>query len=306
MKHAYLIMAHDNFEQLKLLIKALDHPRTDLFIHIDPKANFSDFEDLKLNATHSYVDVFSSVSVFWSDYSLTECELVLLEKAKSHDVYEFYHLISNADFPTMSQEKILHFFDANIGREFISISFPRNAWPFSSKPYTTETKYYHVLSKYYRTKNKLLNFIVYCIEYFFVSIQFLLRIDRIHGQYFPPKGSEWWSITDEFASYILSKRDWIKRNFKMTRASDEVFACVLAYNSKFRNNLYSWDYHSKCHSNQRLIDWHRGFPYSYKLEDYGEIISTGLPFVRKVDMRNDGGLVLKLYEKIMKESGNLK
>lgn len=302
MKHAYLIMAHNNFDQLKLLIRALDHPRTDLFIHIDPKAGLNEFEELKKSAKHSFVDIFSEISVFWSDYSLTECELILLDRAKKHGTYEFYHLISNADFPTMNQNRILDFFDSNKGREFIAISFPRNAWPFRSKPYTTETKYYHILSKYYRTKNKALNLIVYLIEYFCVFLQFLFRVDRIKGQYIPSKGSEWWSITDDFASYLLSKREWIKKNFNKTRASDEVFACVLAYNSEFRSRLYRWDYHSACDSNQRLLDWHRGFPYTYKIEDFGEIINSGLPFVRKTDMRIDGGLVQKLYDKIMAES----
>lgn len=35
--HAYLIMAHKNIEQLKKLLKLLDAPDNDIFLHIDKK-----------------------------------------------------------------------------------------------------------------------------------------------------------------------------------------------------------------------------------------------------------------------------
>lgn len=37
-KHAYCIMAHGNWEQLQMLITALDDERNDIFLHIDKKA----------------------------------------------------------------------------------------------------------------------------------------------------------------------------------------------------------------------------------------------------------------------------
>ena len=38
MKHAYLIIAHKNLCQLKVLINLLDDPRNDIFVFIDKKA----------------------------------------------------------------------------------------------------------------------------------------------------------------------------------------------------------------------------------------------------------------------------
>ena len=35
--HAYLIIAHHHFNQLKLLLTLLDDERNDLFVHIDEK-----------------------------------------------------------------------------------------------------------------------------------------------------------------------------------------------------------------------------------------------------------------------------
>lgn len=36
--HAYLIMAHKNIQQLKILLKLLDYNENDIFIHIDATA----------------------------------------------------------------------------------------------------------------------------------------------------------------------------------------------------------------------------------------------------------------------------
>ena len=306
-KHAYLIMAHNNFEQLKMLIDVLDNPRTDIYIHIDIRSGFKDFNSLKEHARESYIDIFSTRAIYWGDYSQSQCEIDLLQRAFEHSTYEYYHLISNADFPTMSQEKILSFFDSNKGKEFVSFRFPMNVWPFQNKPYTTEHKYYHVLTKYFRSSHKLRDKVVYAIEYICVFIQFIFRVDRIKGEFISAKGSQWWSFTQEFTEYVLSKKAWLDKHFSMARSGDEAWPAILVYNNEhFRENLYDKKYDCSNNANQRYIDWKRGFPYNFKVEDYDEIVSSGLPFVRKVDMRSDGGLTKKLYEKIMAESGNLK
>lgn len=298
-KHAYLIMAHNNFDELKMLVEVLDNDRTDIFIHIDIRSGFSDFDSIKNKAKKSYIDIFSTRAIYWGDYSQTQCEIDLLEKAHNHDKYMFYHLISNADFPTDTQEKILSFFDKNAGKEFISFRFPKNAWPFKNKPYTTEHKYYHVLTKYLRTSHHFRDRLVYLIEYFCVFIQFICRVDRIKGEFISAKGSQWWSITNEFAEYVLSKKDWLDKHFMKARSGDEAWPAILVYNSKFRDNLFDKNYDCSNNANQRYIDWERGFPYTFTIEDYDEIVNSGFPFVRKVNMHTDNGLVEKLYHRIL-------
>ena len=34
-RHAYLIMAYNNWRQLRMLLELLDDPRNDIYIHID-------------------------------------------------------------------------------------------------------------------------------------------------------------------------------------------------------------------------------------------------------------------------------
>lgn len=40
-KHAYLILAHNNFGVLEKLIKMLDYKHNDLYVHIDKKVENS-------------------------------------------------------------------------------------------------------------------------------------------------------------------------------------------------------------------------------------------------------------------------
>lgn len=54
MKHAYLIIAHNELEVLKRLISALDDERNDIYIHIDQKATF-DGSELRVDNSKLYV-----------------------------------------------------------------------------------------------------------------------------------------------------------------------------------------------------------------------------------------------------------
>lgn len=48
-KHAYMIIAHNEFDLLEILVRLLDDPRNDIYVHIDAKVkdfNFKSFQAL--------------------------------------------------------------------------------------------------------------------------------------------------------------------------------------------------------------------------------------------------------------------
>ena len=95
-KHAYLIMAHDNFYILEKLIQLIDYDLNDIYIHIDKKAknfNFNYFRNLVNKSNIYFVKRFN---VRWGGYSIVEAELELLNKAIKGE-YEYYHIISGVD-----------------------------------------------------------------------------------------------------------------------------------------------------------------------------------------------------------------
>ena len=96
-------------------------------------------------------------------------------------------------------------------------------------------------------------------------------------------GAQWFSITHDLACYVLAQKRMIRKHFRVTVCCDEVFLQTIVLNSHFKDklaqkNLKRTDYGSL----KRLIDWNRGSPYVYTIEDI-ELLKTTDCFARKFD-----------------------
>lgn len=63
-RHAYLIIAHNQFSLLKKLLVALDDPRNDIFLHIDKKAKY-DKRQLVETVKKAHLYFTKSIKVTW-------------------------------------------------------------------------------------------------------------------------------------------------------------------------------------------------------------------------------------------------
>ncbi len=167
-KHAYLIMAYNNFEQLKKLIFLLDDVRNDIYIHIDVDSNFP-IEELKKIETQGSLFVIERISILWADYSQVEAELLLLKSATANYSYHYYHLLSGMDLPLKTQDEIHSFFeDKNF--EFIAVV------PNEGRYQINHVRYHYPLLKFKNfRKSKFLK----RLERIFVLIQRLLNVNKI-------------------------------------------------------------------------------------------------------------------------------
>lgn len=178
MKHAYLIVAHNEFYILETLIKLIDNEKNDIFIHIDKKVKNFDFDKLMKLVKKSNIYFVPRIKVYWSSSSQIECELNMLEYVTKKGKYLYYHLISGVDLPLKNQDEIHAFFDANKNKEFINF--------VSSKPIEDNTlekvKYYHFFRKNIRSKNKFIFNINNLLYKMCIKIQKILKIDRTKGK----------------------------------------------------------------------------------------------------------------------------
>lgn len=135
-KQAYLIEAHKCDEMLLTLLRMLDVPWNDIFIHMDSKN--TDYQPETVECRMKYAKVFHAKrhSVVWGGVSQVKAELVLLKTAVAHGPYQHYHLISGVDLPIQTQEDIRAFFEANPDVEFVHF----DPHPFS--PFNDERVYY--------------------------------------------------------------------------------------------------------------------------------------------------------------------
>ena len=111
-------------------------------------------------------------------------------------------------------------------------------------------------------------------------------------------GANWFSITGDFAKYVVSEKDWIEKTFKHAKSSDEFFMQTLLMNSKFKSNLYSNKMNDDYIACVRLIDWNRGGPYTWRIDDFDEMMKSKCMFARKVDEKVDNKIIEKIYKTI--------
>ena len=267
-RHAYLIMAHANFDQLQTLIDLLDDDRNDIYLHIDKKVPTIP----AVTAKHSGLYMTDRVNVVWGGYSQIRCEMTLfLAAAKGH--YQYYHLISGMDLPLKTQDHIHAFFRENKGKEFIDFD------PVTeNKKFYARTQYYHFLADIAGSGRDLRSRGLRAMDRALVSAQKMLGICR--KQIVPLyKGANWVSITDEMVQYLLSQEETLRKQFRLSFCADELFLQSLAAASPLRDNIAG--------TSMRAVDWKRGRPYVYRKEDVPQLLACDRLWGRKFDRRVD-------------------
>ncbi|MDE6010157.1 MAG: beta-1,6-N-acetylglucosaminyltransferase [Muribaculaceae bacterium] len=292
-KHAYLILAHKNFGQLRKLIELLDHPLNDIYVHVDAKAKGFREEEWRGATRHSELHFLPErISVHWGGVSIMRSEIALLKAAASNGRYGYYHLLSGMDLPIKSQEEIHEFFDAHQGKEFI------NLWEMKTSA-LSRFRYYTLFPEGERP------FYTRIINHIFKGLQMAVgyRINRDVEFYF---GAQWFSITDELARYVLEKEPWLEKVFSRTSTCDEIFLPTLVCNSYFRDRLFD-DSKAKGNadlnmSNMRFIDWTRGesirHPWTFRAYDMELLESVPHLWARKFDETVDAEIIDKVYAKL--------
>jgi len=279
-KHAYLIMAHTNFNQLQSLINTIDDSRNDIFIHIDKKCTL---DSSKLSSKYSKLYFTKRNNVIWGGYSQIDTELVLLKKAFSVSPdYNRFHLLSGLDLPIKSQDYIHSFFENN-NQEYID-------YDMNDQYFDDRCKYYYTFQDIVGRDNR--NALIKQlrrIQNLLVKLQTKFKIIR-HTNMTLYKGANWFSITNGMAKYILDNEKNIKKIFGMTLCCDELFLQTFAKISPFSNNINQ--------INLRLIDWNRGKPYTFKAEDYNELLNSDCLFARKFDETIDSKIIDLIIAKV--------
>lgn len=290
-RHAYLILAHSRFDQLRKLVSLLDDPRNDIYIHVDARA--AGFERSSLDGACKHSGLFfiePRIKVHWGGVSIMRAEIELLRMAAAGQ-YDYYHLLSGMDLPIKSQDTIHEFFDANAGKEFIQL------WQMK-KSTLSRFRYFTLFPEGAGSfGTNLLNNIFKGLQ---MAVGF--RINRKVDFHF---GSQWFSITDGLARYILEHEDWLEKVFRHTNTCDEIFLPTLVCSSPFIGNLYDREEspaNSVNMANARFIDWSRGesvrHPWTFTNEDWELLHEVPQMFARKFDESIDNEIIDRICSEL--------
>ena len=298
MRHAILITTHDNVEISKNLLSLYDDKNIDFYFLIDKKAKSYNEEVLKDICKKSNVYFVPKINIYWGSFSQIQAEYILLENAVKKS-YDYYHLISGCDIPLYTKNEFFDFFEQNKGKEFVEYSPKEIA---EKNKVQDRVKYYYAFMESVREKSAIKRKPKTFLREFFLKLQRLLKIDRTKGKEFQ-YGSNWFDITDDFAQYVLKNKPWVIKHFKKTCCADELFLQTLLFNSPFySNNYYCLNEKNRILQRNRYTDWTRGQPYTFKKEDYNEIINIKESlFIRKFNYKNDAEVVNKLFDWLRKK-----
>lgn len=285
-KHAYLIMAHNEFEILGKLLELLDFEENDIYLHIDK--NVKEFPEtmMRERVKLSKLVFFPRRGVNWGGYSQIACEMSMFQYMMDRvtERYQYYHLISGVDLPLKPQKVIHEFFDVHDGQEFVTMG----DYDPDEKNYIFRVKYFFPFQELRgaaRRKGK--DSVLYRImAEGILHIQKRLHVNRCKGKEMC-MGANWINITYDCMKYLVSQKDEIYRQYKMTLCADEFFVQNTLLASPFREKINK--------EPLRYIDWKRGDPYVFRDNDYEVLMDSGYLWARKFDTRVDRRIIERIY-----------
>lgn len=265
MKHAFLILTHNEFDVLTKLVSVLDDEKNGIFIHYDKRVktlatfctNLSPCVILK-NRIHGY----------WGDFSLVKMELELLKCAFTKGDYDLFHIISGVHYPLTPMSELHRIYEAENKCLFQQLHTDEEEVAVRMGKYHFFNKMmmaYQFGSLGYKVGRLLWN----CT----LKIQKTLKIQRNEGVRFY-KSSQWCTLTRTAVDYILSKEQEIKKRYSNTFCPDEYVLLSELMNSPLKEQIAFKE-------NILKQDWISTHPKVYKMEDFDELMTSGCLYARK-------------------------
>lgn len=275
MKHAILVLWHNDFSQLTDLITLFDY-NFEFYIHIDKKSRLPEEQIRRLAGMPSVKGVYCKYKINWGGINILRAQLFVLQKIVKEKRHDYIHFMSGQDYPAKSTEQINRFFTENAGWEFIShFRLPYAKWENNTY---NRFDYFRLHDLFdYRTPHgqKMID----RIKNLQIKMNYKRRIPHQYSCLYG--GSNWMSITRQCAEFLISSLSRNKAFFnrlKYTWAPEETYFPTVIMNSPFAEKVKN--------DHMRYIKWeykNGSFPAILDERDIEDIVSSGCCFIRKVD-----------------------
>lgn len=289
-KHAYLFLVCKNTYVFQKCLQLIDDERNDIYIHVDKSCRNWAYEFYDSLVKKSKIYYTQRTNCNWAAFSLFNAELILMKAAADKkNEYAYYHLMSEACLPLVSQD-VIHNELADCKYDYTEIkgvTFDTDKW----------TRYYYFFTEtpLYR-KSKIIKGISRII---LILPQKLLNVNRwrneknIYGESIKSLwGWQWFSLRDETVRLILKKTDFIKKHFIRTHCPDET--CIPTV-------LYNFTDMSSVADSKRSINMISGKPLVITMANHEKLINSDDFFARKFDENTDKEIIDRIFSKVMGE-----
>lgn len=291
----YLVLAHNNLDQLELLVKKLKSKNSEIFVHIDKKVkNFT-----KIKNIH-YVKDRKKILRWW--FAMVEAEIAGFRQIfPSMSPWDHVVIISWQCFPVKPVNQI---------ERYISDLWNKSCIYYNSVPNKTKWKVekYHFLDVDFHMPKWFDKFVYTIVDLFYKKLWKPHRVPVLNGFLYVlmnlilPKRK---FLTKKYAIYHWSSRmvlsywvikwvldfldsdEWkdVFRHFKMTANPDEVFFQTILLNNKIEGvineTLWYQIREGKYNNSPRILT----------IDDYDNILKSNKLFGRKFDLRTDKNII---------------
>lgn len=264
MKHAWLIIAHNEFEVLRLLLESLDDERNDIYVHLDRKVK----KLPELSTAQSRLTVLHDVDVRWGTVSQLRAEFLLFETALQSGGYAYFHLISGTHLPLKPVREIDDFFEKADGCSLLTGL--RKDEPYQE---TLKMRRLHFFLKYYAAPHPWVRRLAQYAWRACIALQKVLHI-TVHVNDMFYKASQWVSLTDEAVSYLVARKKHILRKYRFSFCGDEFFVPSELLASPLKEKIRNCEVLLK-------QEMGRAHPGIYALSEWDTLKNSGYLFARK-------------------------
>lgn len=293
----YLILVHNNLNQLELLIKKIKTDNSEVYVHIDKKV--SDFK--KIEGVH-YIKNRQSIS--WWGVSMIKAEIIWFSEIyKNMKKWDHVVLISWQCFPIKNVKSI---------EEYIE-----NLWNKSCMTYSKAGKFVERIDRYYFYDNhfhvpKIIDKLIFSLVGLFIKLWTPHRVPAINlviwmivsfvlprrkylvNNYEIYKWDQWLVLSYEHIKWVLSfldSKEWKKvlSCFEYTTCGDEMFFQLIMLNNdkikrEINNELLRYIVREKNANSPNILT----------MDDLEDVKESGKLFARKFDINVDNKIIEEL------------
>lgn len=291
-RHAYLIAAHDKPAQLMTLLRLLDDPQNDVFLHVDKKAKWFSAETLSACVKRASLTFVPRQNALWGSPRFIDAICSVLSAAVQTE-HAYYHFLSGADLPLKPQSEIRAFFAAHAGKEFVAF----NAETPDEAMISARLSQFHL----HLPPQPLLRALARNAERVLFPLQRTLGINRIrHAPVVFQIGAVWFSITHALAEYVVRQAPQYRKYWRGSMCADEIFLQTILFDSPFMQSRHFVGYGDECAATMRYVDWSAGgrSPRTLTSADYDMLMDSGLLFARKFDETVDDDVIKRIAEAV--------
>lgn len=273
MKIAHLILTHKNPQQLDRLIRCLNHPAFEFYVHIDKKVAIEDFEYLKKYQNVHFIQ--KRTKIYWAGFGTIQATINGFEELAPLN-FDYINVISGQDFPIKRADFIYQYILDRKGTEFITCESIDDEW----KTAAVRVRQYHLINwkipgkfRLEKLANKILPQRVFPLPH------------KIVGR------ANWFTLSNEavkFSLQFLKDHPEVVRYYKYCWGADEFIFSTILYNSRFKDriadNLVYVDRTGRTDGHPRILI----------AEDFDRLKASEKLFARKFDMDIDSLIFSKL------------